>query len=53
MTSEAGALQWDKVFQRDNSPARVFEKTFARYFVPSREASRRPDLKELLGGRRD
>ena len=44
MTTDTGALQWEKVFKRENSPARVFEKTLAKWYVPSREAYRRPDL---------
>jgi len=41
VNEETGNLDWDML-----SPARVFENSFKKFYVPSREAARRPDLKK-------
>jgi len=48
LDEQTGAVDWLKLFDRGTvTPARAFERSFAPFFIPSREAKRRPDLKEF------
>ena len=39
-----GGIAWNKI---TSSPAQTFERTFAPFWVPPREAARRPELRKM------